>query len=386
MGILDGVKARKLLKKGRAAQEQKKLEEAYAFYEQAAGLGNADAMIAIGRMYMHHGFRPVKTSNLLQSLSLGMPIFPWDVQEKLVPDTKTALSWYRKAADQGHAEGMRIAGTMLCAGEYCPQDLDAGLQYLDKAVAKGNTMARWMRCLYSKPQRRDVPDAQYERWLASFRKAADAGTVNMYELYEWLKSGSDAQLARLGYVLTTARNIGKKGYEQFKYLFADNGTPLIPAAVKRGSWQSFIRIDLNAFASRETYLAFSSDIDPECTLRCCHRLERCGTAVYESPAFGWLREEKHALLLRMAPDKCLDGEALRKAVADFLLIPEEYETRSAAFFVEDGEKEYSVEIAAITGDKVDVLLRYTIGGSDHVHEFFPPRLVSIHPEEPKETV
>lgn len=380
MGILDGVKGKQLLKKGRAAQEKKQLEEAYALYKQAAELGNADAMVAIGIMYMSQGFRPVKASNMLHLLSQGMPIFPWDVQEKLVPDTTTALSWYRKAADKGNVDGLRLAGTMLCAGEYCPQDLDAGLQYLDKAVAKGDTPARWMRCLYSKPVRKDIPDPQYERWLAAFQKAADAGTVNMYELYEWLKSGSDAQLARLGYVLITARNNGKKGYEQFKHLYAGNGMPLIPVVSVRGNWQSCVLIDLNAFASQETYLAFSSDIDPEITLRCCHRLERCGTAVYESPAFGWLREEKHALLLRMAPDKRLDEETLQKVIADFFMPPEQYEPRSAAFFVEDGEKEYSVEIAAITGDKVDVLLRYTIGGSDHVHEYFLPRLVSVNPE------
>ena len=380
MGILDGMKSRQLLKKGRAAQEQKKLEEAYALYEQAAALGNADAMVAIGVLYMRHAFRPVKASNLLQMLAQGMPIFPWDVQKKLVPDTKAALSWYRKAADMGHVEGMRIAGTMLCEGEYIPPDLDAGLQYLDKAAAKGNNLARWMRCLYSKPERKNVPDKQYERWLADFQKAVDNGAVDRYQLYEWLKSGSDAQLARLGYVLTSARNIGKKDYDQFKYLHTESGVPLVPACAKRGNWMSFVRIDLNAFASRDTYLAFSSDIKADCILQRCHRLEKCGTALYRSPAFGWLKEEKEAVLLRIAPDKPLTGEELEAAVAQFLLIPEEYEPDNAAFFIENGEKEYSVEIAAICGDRVDVLFRYTIGGSDRVHEYFPSKLISLNLE------
>lgn len=380
MGILDGVKSRKLLQKGRTAQEQKRLEEAYAFYEQAAELGNADAMVAIGIMYMRCGFRPVRTSNMLQTLSLGMPIFPWNVQEKLVADAKTALSWYRKAADAGHVEGMRMAGTMLCEGACCPQDLDAGLQYLDKAVAKGDAAAKMMRCLHSKPVRMDLPDAVYERRLAAFRSAADKGEANMYELYEGLKSGSDAQLARMGYLLVTAQNIDKKGYHLFKYLQSKKGLPLIPACYKRANWESLIRIDLNAFARQDTLIALSIDFGAEHAELRCHRLQKCGTAVYRSPSFGWLQEEKQAVLLRIAPDAALTPELLKAAVRQFYLIPEEYEPDNAAFFIENGEKEYSAEIAAITGDQVDVLLRYTIGGNEWVHKYFQPELISVHIE------
>lgn len=375
MGILDKVKSGQLLRKGRAAQEQKKLEDAYALYEQAAALGNADAMVAIGMLYMRHGFRPVKSANWLHTP--GMPIFPWDIQEKMMPDTKTALSWYRKAADMGHTEALRYAGTMLCEGEYLPQNQETGLQYLDRAVAKGDALARMIRCLYSKPERKDVPDARYERWLTAFQQAVDKSSPDMYQLYEQLKSGSDAQLARLGYVLTTARNIDQKGYDRFKYLHADSGIPLVPACAKRGNWMSFVRIDLNAIASQETYLAFSSDIEVKYLLQHFHRLEQCGTVTYRSPAFGWLREEKTGALLRIAPDKPLSSDALADAVRNFCLIPEEYEPDNAAFFIENGEKEYSAEIVAITGDRVDVLFRYTIGGSDRVQKYFPPELVSI---------
>lgn len=45
--------------------------------------------------------------------------------------------------------------------------------------------------------------------------------------------------------------------------------------------------------------------------------------------------------------------------------------------VECGEKEYSFEITGIRDDKVEVLWRYKIVGSDRVHEYFEPQLVSM---------
>ena len=52
-----------------------------------------------------------------------------------------------------------------------------------------------------------------------------------------------------------------------------------------------------------------------------------------------------------------------------------------------GGKEYSVEIACLNGLEVDLLFRYTIGGSNDVKRFFAPRLLSLALnalEEPEE--
>ena len=48
--------------------------------------------------------------------------------------------------------------------------------------------------------------------------------------------------------------------------------------------------------------------------------------------------------------------------------------------VENGEKEYSLEVAGITDKKVEVLWRYTIGGSDSVDNYFEPELISLNLE------
>lgn len=363
---------------GRAAQEEKDLEKAYTHYEKAAELGNTEAMVAIGQLYAEHRFRPIKTNNLLELLIQGMPIFPWSLQEQENPDMATALTWFRKAAEAGNVDGMVTAGVLLCEGSAGKPDLEAGMDYLDRAIAKGDGRGRAGKALYSKPPQREMLDDYYDRLLKSFQEAVESGDDLRFGLYETLKSGSDAQLTRLGYVLSAAHNIDKPGYQLFRHLSAQNGLPLLPVYTQRANWQTCVNVNLNGFSQPDTYLAFSSDIGADCTLDCCHRLEKCGTAVYRSPAFGWLREEKHAVLLRIAPDKPLDAALLEDVIANYRLVPSEYEGDTAAFFTEHGEKEYSVEIAAITGDKVDILSRYTVGGSEHVREYFTPELLSLN--------
>lgn len=374
-------KARKLLKQGREAEEKKDYETAFTLYEAAAQAGSAEAMTAIGFLYMLKGFRKVKTSNLMELLAQGMPIMPWSLTEKEVPDMKSALAWFRKAADAGNVQGMVMTGSILCDGKGCKADPDAGLPYLERAVRMGDASARNVLALYSKPRRAEVPDKRYEGWLSAFAAAVDAKDPAQFDLYARLKTGSDAQFARLGYVLTAARNICKPGYETYKYLFTEEGLPLIPAAAKRGAWQTFVHIDLNAFAGSDTLIAFTADIDPSCLLDLRHRLREVGTAVYRSPSFGWLGVEKKAVVFRIDREALLPPPLLQQAVQDFLLIDVEYQPENAAFFTERGEKEYSAEVAAIHGGKVDVLFRYTIGGSEHINQLVQPELVSLTLDE-----
>ena len=82
-------------------------------------------------------------------------------------------------------------------------------------------------------------------------------------------------------------------------------------------------------------------------------------------------------MIRLGDEKPLDDDSLAEVVKDFRLKDEEYRDESVAFMVENGEKEYSFEVAGINDGKVDVLWRYTIGGSDHVHQYFEPELISL---------
>jgi len=374
-------KIAKLLSSGKEQEQKQDLETAYESYYQAAELGSTEAMLAIASLYYAKMFRPLEQSNFIELFTQGIPAFPWNTVTQKVPDMKSSLEWFRKAADAGDGKGCYMAGVMLCEGIGRKADPAEGLPYLDKAIAAGYSDAAKYKYLYQPYERKVFSDAEYEELLTQFIQSAQTGEDACYEMYARLKGGSDQQLARLGYAIVTAKNIHNAAFEPFKYSFSDKGIPLIPACAKRANWNTFIRFDLNAFASENTVIAFSSDIDPEHTLGYSHHLKRVGKASYRSPAFGWLGEEKEAILFEINRQQALDAATLLEVAASYHLIPEEYTGEDVAILTECGEKEYSVELAAITGGRVDVLFRYTIGGSDKIHNAFAPKLLSFTIEE-----
>lgn len=374
-------KIAKLLTAGQEAEAKQELETAYESYQQAAELGSTEAMIAIATLYSVKMFRPVEQSNMMELLLQGIPAFPWNTVTQQVPDMPSALAWFRKAADAGDGKGCYMTGVMLCEGIGCKADPTEGLPYLDKAIAAGFSDASKYKYLYQPYEKIAFTDEEYESLLAEFIRKAEAREDDCYELYARLKGGSDRQLARLGFAIVTAKNMHNPLFEPFKYSFSDNGIPLIPACAKRGSWKTFIRFDLNAFASHNTVIAFTSDIDPECILEQCHHLKRAGRARYISPAFGWLGNEKEAILFDIDTQQALDDAQLQEMAEFYHLIPEEYTGEDVAILTECGEKEYSVEIAAITGGKINILYRYTIGGSDEIQDMVAPTLLEVTIEE-----
>lgn len=145
-------------------------------------------------------------------------------------------------------------------------------------------------------------DEEYESCLAEFVKVADAEDDKAYELYATLKSGTQKQLVRLGYVLITVQNIQKTGYEPFKYSAVPSGIPLLPVASKCGAWRTFLRFNLDAWTERYPLIATASDIlnadESWRLLEGLHHARIVGKAVYKSPEFGWLGEEKKAVVIR----------------------------------------------------------------------------------------
>lgn len=371
-------------KEGMELEQQEKYEEAYQKYEEAAKMNNVPAMICIAKMYLSGKFRPVDVSNLAELLLQGNPIFPWNLREEKRPDYKSGLEWLTKAADLGDIMACEMVGNMLCSGIGCRADVEKGVKYLEKAAANGRASAGKYICLY-RPNGKKLTDEEYESCLAEFVKAADDENDKAYELYATLKSGTEKQLARLGYVLITAQNVQKTGYEPFKYSVTPSGIPLLPVAPKRRSWRTFLRFNLDAWADRHPLIAVSSDIlhvdEPGWLLKELHHAKIVGKAEYKSPGFGWLGEEKKAVVIRLGEEHELDAGAMSEVVQSFVLIDEEYQGDSIAFMVENGEKEYSFEVAGINGGKIDVLWRYTIGGSDRVDEYFEPELISLDLEK-----
>ena len=371
-------------KEGIELEQHEKYEEAFLKYKEAAKMDDAPSMICIASMYLSGKLRPVDSSNLSELALHEGPIFPWSLRNEKQPDYKSGLEWLMKAADLGNGLACETVGNMLCSGMGCKADIEKGIAYLEKAIANGQDSARRYICLYH-PDGKTLTDAEYEACLTEFAKAAEAEDDRAYELYATLKSGTQKQLARLGHVLIAAQNVQRKGFESFKYATAPSGIPLLPVASKRRSWRTFLRFNLDAWAEECPLISVSADIlnvrKPFWLLSNLHHARIMGTAKYRSPGFGWLGDEKDAVLIRLGGNDTLSSEKLKEVANSFALLEEEYRGESIAFAVENGEKEYSLEIAGFKDDKVEVLWRYTIGGSDRVHKFFEPKLISIEINE-----
>ena len=139
-----GLAADRLFREGEELREQGNTDEAYRKYEQAAGLGSTEAMLAIAGLYMN-GFRAVQQSSLAEVLLKGGAVFPWDIRTGKQPDVKSVFEWTLKAAEAGNPNACELAGLLLCEGAGCRPDPETGLKYLETALENGIPSAqKWI--------------------------------------------------------------------------------------------------------------------------------------------------------------------------------------------------------------------------------------------------
>lgn len=372
-----------LIEEGKAAQERGDFNNAYECYREAAQTGSDEAMMAIARLFLHTCFRQESRNDWAQIALTGVPVLPWDMHGANGQNFEGALYWAKKAAETGNAEGCCLAGNMLCAGVGCQANPEAGILYLKTAVNKGLDRAQDLLYIFQ-PGKISLADSDYTETLAQLETALKTESADAFRLYYALKKGNERQLAKLGYVLTAAKNRGSLNAALIPTIVSPSGVPNLPAAPKRGHFATLVRFNFEAFSDERPLILFSSDIAPDKLITRLHRAEIVGTAKYLSPAFGWLENEKNALLLRLDRALPASAEELKTIAESFGLAEEEYEPDNIAFFTEDGEKEYSVEIACLNGLDVDVLFRYTIGGNNDVKRYFAPRLLSLALSAPAE--
>lgn len=95
---------------------EKSYEKAMEWYKKAANQGHAEAQCSLGYMY---------------SRGIG-------IQQ----DYKKAAEWYEKAADQGHAKGLFNLGSMYYNGRGVPKDIEKAKTLFDRAAKKGDKDAK----------------------------------------------------------------------------------------------------------------------------------------------------------------------------------------------------------------------------------------------------
>jgi hypothetical protein len=128
----------------------------------------------------------------------------------------------------------------------------------------------------------------------------------------------------------------------------------------RANWCSYLQIILNAFDEDEITFTFarntySADIKP------IKWVEYYGRIEYASGEFGWLKKQKDAVKLRVSKEIPFDAEEQLKTypIERAYLLGE-----NTAWFLDSGEKEYSVEICHIKDGIPIIICRYTIDGAD----------------------
>jgi TPR repeat protein len=110
-------------------------------------------------------------------------------------DDAQAVSWYRKAADQGFAAAQSNLGLMYLAGRGVQHDDGVGAAWLLKAAQQGEATAQHNIGFLFDNGRGLPRDA--ERALAWYRKAAENGSVEARSLLQARNDSDNATLRSL---------------------------------------------------------------------------------------------------------------------------------------------------------------------------------------------
>ena len=140
-------RAEELGRKGTEAEEQKDVQRAVRFYEQAQELGSIRATVRLGVMYLHGLGVPKNTMRGIalirraadQGDSMGQFVLGISYGQGIgVPeDTAMAATWLRKAAEQGHPDAQLLYGTMLAEGTGgLPKDKVGADAWFSKAISQ----------------------------------------------------------------------------------------------------------------------------------------------------------------------------------------------------------------------------------------------------------
>lgn len=181
------------------------LSKARALLMQAAELEDALAIMWLARCYHRGcaGFRQdlqhsrqlaaqvVQQVERLAYIGDAQALFlfgeAYDAGLAVKQDSKQALVWYRKAADQGHLIAQRILGVMYIKGREVPRNEAEAANWFRKAAEQGDATAQYnLGAMYVSGSGVSRSDAEAIKW---FRQAAERGDAaaqyNLAVMYDY---------------------------------------------------------------------------------------------------------------------------------------------------------------------------------------------------------
>ena len=180
-----GLSAEKMTKKGKEAYDAANYGVAMHWFQKAADLGNADAMMGLSWIYgngrgVHQDDAKAfdwRKMSAEHGNTDAMLLMGADYEDgKVVPqDYAEAMHWYKKSADLANADAMGRIGFLYANGQGVPQDYAEAMRWYKKAADLGHTPAIFMIGVFYQFGK-GVPkdEAQARVWM---KKAAAMGDV-----------------------------------------------------------------------------------------------------------------------------------------------------------------------------------------------------------------
>ena len=150
-----------LLRAGENAVQNDHYKDAVSAFEEAAALGSSEAMMQLARLCLTRTASRIDPFAMIEKITQGSPVFPYDLACGFFPDDKAAIKWLSRAAELKNPEAACLLGCMLCEGIGCDADQAEGLRYLRLAMKYGSTDARKLLWLYQ-PDGTRLTDEAYE--------------------------------------------------------------------------------------------------------------------------------------------------------------------------------------------------------------------------------
>jgi hypothetical protein len=149
-----GLSAEVMARKGKEAYDAENYDAAMRWFQKAADLGNADAMMGVSWIYGNGRGVPQNDAEALRwrkmSAEHGNSDAMWLVganyeDGKVVPqDYAEAMRWYQKSAGTGNAEAMGRIGSLYTKGLGVPKDYTEAMHWYKMSADLGNTDAMFV--------------------------------------------------------------------------------------------------------------------------------------------------------------------------------------------------------------------------------------------------
>ena len=183
--------AEEMYRRGDAAYEAKRYDEAVEWYRKAAEQGNTYAQYNLGNCYYYGNGVPQDNTEAAKWYRKAAEQGDADAQYmlgELADDFEDAVEWYLKAAEQGNADAQYELGVCYRYGNGVPRNISEAVKWYLKAAERGSMMAQYEagRYYYSGlgGLPKDVDEAvKWYRKAAAQGHAAAQGMLSKLGLY-----------------------------------------------------------------------------------------------------------------------------------------------------------------------------------------------------------